>query len=330
MDRFFSKCVRQREVLQTLVADKVKEQRAVPSPRDTKKYKRQKERNTYRAQIAYYGTPFQGYSWLKGGEKTIEGVLQEKLSTLDPERKTWAVNCSGRTDRGVHAVGQNCSFYSWKDFSLQEVLQALQKGDEDLVAYEVAKVPRSFHATFSCCWRYYMYIVPKIKGVSDKSDEDEVVSQAWQRESKLTAEHLRSLLKPLEGEHSFNAFARDTPPGKNVQCHMYYTDITETTLLSEDGEEEVYCIHLVGNRFLKRMVRVIVSTLMKEAIELSESESRGMEGDDGERKKKYLKLLELADSEDRELTQPAAPGCGLCLAEAGYSPWIETKPESRE
>ena len=68
-----------------------------------------------------------------------------------------------------------------------------------------------------------------------------------------------------------------------------------------DGLESVLVIHLVGNRFLRRMVRVLVATLVKVAAETA--------------------LLELARTEDRMLTEPSAPASGLCLARVGFSDW---------
>ena len=308
VDGFYKRNVRDREELLRLVPDEILkrivqgEAWRSSSPAQGGG-KRQRARLTYSARIGYHGTGFSGFAWQKEDENTIEAHLQRRLGGL-LDKPSPVVSCSGRTDKGVHSVGQLVSFYSWKDISDDDIARALRERDpatgNSLEVYYVRRVPRSFHATFSCHWRYYAYVLPRLAdGLLDVSPG-----------------HLRTLLSRLEGkELSYNAYARDTPKGKDTKCVLHCCRVTEALLGGFDGGEEtpVTVVHLVGNRFLRRMVRVIVSTAVKEAMELAEEGGGGDGGRD--------KLVELCELGDRGLLQIPAPACGLCLVGAGYSPW---------
>ncbi|QDZ22290.1 pseudouridine synthase [Chloropicon primus] len=304
VDGFYAKAVRNREILNPLVpADLLRrvEKRAecthgAGKPKGGRAKK--EERTTYKATVGYHGTRYCGYSWQKGKVHTVEAHLQRRLW---PElEKQPVLSCSGRTDKGVHSVGQVCSFYSWKDIPLDHLGRALAEPDpesgNELGVYHIEKVPRKFHATFSCFWRYYMYIIPN-------------------EEKDISSHHLRLLLAPLEGkELSYDGFARDTPKGKNPNCVLHCCRVTDSSIEVDGKRVDVVLVHLVGNRFLRRMVRIVVSTLVKEAVEIQRSE-----GDS-----EWNKMADLAEMEDRTVTQTPAPACGLCLVRVGYEPWEDS------
>ena len=237
----------------------------------------------------------------------------------------------------MHAVGQVCSFYSWKNLDEQDLLQAIQNENPNVVAYEIHKVPRSFHPMFSCHWRHYLYILPKRSttrttgspspspSLTCEENESPVVE-----DGNLRVEHLRRLLKALEGEERpYGCFSRDTKDKKSLDCLLYFCDVSEATISVEGEKVGVYVINIVGNRFLKRMVRILVSTLVQEAVVLSnqieKEEDEDKEGDDEDDKKlvrhRYRKMVEIAESGDKLLTQTAAPAGGLCMVGVGYRPY---------
>ena len=135
-------------------------------------------------------------------------------------------------------------------------------------------------------------------------------------DGNLKVEHLRQLLKSLEGkELPYGSFSRDIGDKKSVDCVLHFCDVSEATI---EGGVGVYVIHLVGNRFLKRMVRILVSTLVHEAIVLSNNQR---EGDDSTHK--YRRMVELAEAGDKMMTQTAAPPVGLCMVGVGYHSYPE-------
>ena len=163
VDGFYAKAVRNREILNPLVpADLLRriEKRAECTNGTGKRkggHVKNKERTTYKATVGYHGTRYCGYSWQKGEVHTVEGHLHRKLWP-DLEKQP-VLSCSGRTDKGVHSVGQVCTFYSWKDIPLDHLSRVLSEPDpengNEIAVYHIEKVPRKFHATFSCFWRYY-------------------------------------------------------------------------------------------------------------------------------------------------------------------------------
>lgn len=130
------------------------------------------------------------------------------------------------------------------------------------------------------------------------------------------------LLQALEGRQlSFSVFARDTPVGRSsgaaTECHLYRARASVVSLPSPAGQEGqatgqqtrdrpprqlAMLVELVGDRFLRRMVRTLVSTSVREAAIGA--------GDEG--------LLALMETGDRRATAPPAPPQGLCLAGVGY------------
>lgn len=314
VDALYAKSVKKREILDRIIPLEVQrrlereascrkknaeESSSIPSTK-----RQRQERVTYKVELGYHGTSFEGFAWQKEKENTVEALMQDLIRPI--LKKQPIISCSGRTDLGVHAVGQCCSFYTWShrrfaDPSLlaSELRRALEEANPDsLGVYGIERMPREFHATFSCHWRYYMYVLPPRTSSDGEIDR---------HGAAVTAEALERLLKPLQGRTlSYNAFARDTPKGKNVECVLHFAAVTEEDL--GDGLESVLVIHLVGNRFLRRMVRVLVATLVKVAAETTGGSNE-------------TALLELARTEDRMLTEPSAPASGLCLARVGFSDW---------
>ncbi|KAL4614209.1 hypothetical protein ACB092_07G037900 [Castanea dentata] len=139
------------------------------------------------------------------------------------------------------------------------------------------------------------------------NDGEELESGKKPRNFRISRVNL--LLQQLEGKLlSYKMFARDTKASRSVgpptECFVYHARATEARLPSSDHGEGrmVMCVELVANRFLRKMVRVLLATSVREAAAGAEEDA----------------LLKLMDATCRRATAPPAPADGLCLVDVGY------------
>lgn len=147
---------------------------------------------------------------------------------------------------------------------------------------------------------------------------------------QLTHEHLQAvqaapdvdpcvvnaLLQPLEGRRlNYHAFARDTPKGKNCDCTMMVARASLVRLPGQSSSQApgwpCLAVELVADRFLRRMVRVLVGTLVREAAAIQQSQQVSQAC--------CNHMLQLVEGMDRSATAGPAPALGLCFAAAGCS-----------
>ncbi|GKA85854.1 pseudouridine synthase family protein, partial [Tanacetum coccineum] len=256
------------------------------------------------------------------------GLLKNKGLPLEAN-----VVVAGRTDKGVTGFQQVCSFYTWReDISPQDIGDAINNTvPGKLRVVSVSKVPRTFHPNFSAKWRRYLYIFPLNDGgdticyngdLKDKhtnisegslesvNEDDENDLESTNKPTTFSVCKVNKLLQQLEGKLlSYKMFARDTKPSRNTgpptECFLFHARATQVTLNinTEKGENiEAMCVELVGNRFLRKMVRVLVATSIREAAAGAEDDA----------------LIKLMDATCRRATAPPAPPDGLCLVDVGY------------
>ncbi|XP_050260271.1 uncharacterized protein LOC126705360 isoform X1 [Quercus robur] len=144
--------------------------------------------------------------------------------------------------------------------------------------------------------------------------ENQIINDGEELESGKKPRNFRisrvnQLLQQLEGKLlSYKMFARDTKASRSVgpptECFVYHARATEARLPSSDHGEgrKVMCVELVANRFLRKMVRVLLATSVREAAAGAEEDA----------------LLKLINATCRRATAPPAPADGLCLVDVGY------------
>jgi len=221
-------------------------------------------RPTYRLTLAYDGAAFAGYA-RQPGARTVEGELREALAAFEP--RAWAVG--GRTDRGVSAQAQVISLRLPRPApaeALQDAIDARAPGA--LACLEVREVERRFHAAFSARARRYAYLAPAAPD--------------------LDIPRLQALLTGLVGRRCFSAYARDTRPGQGTVRTLWEARVESR----HEGERPVLAFHFFADAFLRKQVRVMVATALREARAGAPPE----------------RLAELAARGDRAATAwPAAP-----------------------
>ncbi len=235
-------------------------------------------RFTYRVGIAYDGAPFYGFA-RQPGLPTVESALLAALQVLVPELPGFAVG--GRTDKGVHAVGQVISFYAHNPLDPAAVMAAIDSAHASIVGLSVTGVSRSFHARYSASCRRYAYFLPD-------------------PERSLDLGLLNRLLYALVGRRSFSAFARDTQQNANLTRTLYEARARQVRY----KDRPAIRFDFRANGFLRAQVRTMVSTAVREAL---------LGADDA-------RLVSIAATEDRRQSAPPAPAHGLYLCRIGYPP----------
>lgn len=204
----------------------------------------------YLAVVSYRGTPFCGWqkqsvSKLPSVQEIIEKVLSR---VLNKETKIYG---SGRTDAGVHALGQTFHFDSEKDLDTKKLMNSINKLlPQDVRILSLDKVSDEFHARFSAKGKTYIYKIRNSK-ISDPftSDLEYTLGQ------KLDLEQMRKASKLFKGEHNFQNFT-----SKEVDDQKFSRNIGDFEINSKNNEIE---ISITGDGFMRYMVRMIVGTLIQ-------------------------------------------------------------------
>lgn len=207
----------------------------------------------YRATLAYDGTRYYGFQRQADGIATIQGAVEAAVAAVTGQAVT--VTGAGRTDTGVHAIGQVISFdVVWKH-SADALLNAINVVLPDDIALQniaalggVVPGERGFHPRFDAASRVYRY------SVYPAPQRDPLLHlRAWHVRAALDFEVMQAGAALLVGEHDFAAFGQPPQGETTVRAVLRSGWVEEAPLL-------VYRVE--ANAFLKHMVRRIVGLLV--------------------------------------------------------------------
>lgn len=242
----------------------------------------------YKMIIAYDGRKYNGWQKQPGYANTIQGKLEEICGKLLEEQVE--VIGSGRTDAGVHALGQVANVKTKKDIKEDEFLEGLNTHlPKDIRIHEVKKAGDRFHARLNAVGKHYSYRI-----------DNGIVSDLFTRkyttrvEKKLDVEAMRRAAKYLIGEHDFTSFCTNSGKKKSKVRIIHDIDI-----VSENGK--VY-LEFHGNGFLYNMIRIISGTLIEVGL--------------GKKAPEEMKTI--LDAKDRSRAGITAPPTGLFLVSVDY------------
>jgi tRNA pseudouridine38-40 synthase len=241
--------------------------------------------------LTYDGTAFVGWQRQANG-RSVQALVEEALSRIEGGSVT--VVGAGRTDAGVHALGQVASVKLTNDLAgpvLRRALNASLPPDVRVVAVEPASP--EFNARFAVRTKTYRYriVCGEFLSPFDRGF-------AWHLPFALNVPEMQRAAGLFEGRHDFAAFQS---AGSNVIT-------TERTVLSshltssKTAEAEQLHYEVTGDGFLRHMVRALVGTL----VEVGAGRLRA--GD----------LTRILASRDRHQAGPTAPACGLYLVAVSY------------
>ena len=239
----------------------------------------------YKLTIQYDGTGYAGWQIQTNAisiqeviSNSIKQILQEEINLIG----------AGRTDAGVHALGQAANFLANKEldlfkfrYSLNSVLPA------DISITKIEKADEKFHARFSAKKRAYIYMISNQK--SPFFDR-----YAHTLFSELNQEKLNDLSSALIGNKDFTSFSKVNTEVQNKFCELFEARWRR--------QKNLFIFYIEANRFLYGMVRAIVGSILKAYFD-----------DNGNA---YLK--DIIDKKERSAAADAVPAKGLFLYKVKY------------
>ena len=237
--------------------------------------------------IEYDGKKFGG--WQKQPTKlNVQGEIENAIKEITGEEVE--LNASGRTDSGVHSLGQVANFKTDSNIEIEKIPYAINsKLKKSIVIKKAEEVDENFHARYSCKGKKYRYIINNSsQGTAIYRDLEYHIPQ------KLDIEEMKKAIKYFEGEHDFKGFRASGTSSKNSVREIYKAEIKQ--------EEDRVIIELTGNGFMYNMVRIIAGTLV----------------DVGLGKIKEEEIPEIINSKDRKKAGKTLPAHGLYLVEVYY------------
>ena len=272
---------------------------------------------TFALRIGYTGGAYEfGYQRQKFSDgqiepRTVELDVYAAIRATSMGSRSARLTPAGRTDKFVSAVGQVINFVHSKPVTPEEFMQEL-KVTEPVVSgrlafHDCARVPRQFNARSCATWRRYLYLVPLRARSAQISDKASITAAD---NHVIDVSVVDAIFRNLEGlTLPYNSFAvgedRKTGEGMLDLCTLYRS---RAYVVDPDGPSgsPFMCVELVGSRFLRRMVRLLVATAVREAVKLP-SDERDVDC-----------LRKICLSNDRKRRAMPFPGSGLCFAGVGF------------
>jgi len=238
--------------------------------------------------IQYDGTNYLGWQVQAQGP-TVQGALEEKLALLTGEKVP--LIGSGRTDSGVHALGQVANFKTKSQMETHTIQKALNSLlPSDIAVIGVEEVEEDFNARGSAKSKIYEYRIlnREIRSVFHRE-------YAWHIPQKLDIREMQKATRILIGEHDFSSFRSVGTPTKTAIRKVFKAEWKR-------NKEGFLQFEIEATGFLKQMVRAIVGTLVEV----------------GKSKITVEEFREILESKDRKNGGPTAPAHGLLLQEVKY------------
>ena len=243
----------------------------------------------YKLVLQYDGTKLNGWQKQGNTDNTIQGKLEAILEKMYGEYVE--IHGSGRTDAGVHALGQVANFHASEQFSTEEIQDTLNEYlSKDIRVLHVETVDERFHARLTARGKTYEYRIDngKIANVFQRK-------YTMREENPLDLTAMKNAAVYLLGTHDFKTFCANKKMKKST-----VRTITAVEIKENDG---IVSIRYTGNGFLYNMVRILTGTL----IEV------------GRGKRAPEDIKEIINAQDRGAAGFTAPAQGLFLVEVDYS-----------
>ncbi len=242
----------------------------------------------YKIKIEYEGTQFVGWQFQKNGQ-SIQEVLQNAIFRFSNEKVI--VAGAGRTDSGVHALGQVAHFDLKKKINGKKILPAINQniGNKPITVLKVSKANKKFHARHDAKRRIYQYLI-----VNRQSPLALQKNKAWHIRKKLDLLSMKKGAKLLLGTHDFSTF-------RSSSCGAKSPIKTMEKILIKKSKDKI-TLQFTSKSFLQQQVRSMVGCLKYL----------------GESKWDLKDFIKSFKSKNRIKCAPPAPACGLYLTNIEY------------
>lgn len=247
-------------------------------------------RKNYKITLQYEGTRYDGWQKQGNTDNTIQGKLESILAKMTGQEVE--IHGSGRTDAGVHAMGQVANFYLDEGLEMEpeQVKEYLNRYlPDDIAVIKAENASERFHSRLGAVKKIYMYQI-------ETGAKRDVFTRRLQYGlgRPLDVEAMRQAAALLCGTHDYKSFCGNRKMKKST------VRAVETIQVKKDGSQVV--LAFVGNGFLQNMVRIMAGTLIEVGL--------------GKRTPQSMK--EVLAALDRSAAGVTAPAEGLCLAGVLY------------
>lgn len=231
------------------------------------------QKQNWKLVLAYEGTDFRGWQ-VQPGERTVQGELQSALERLVGEAPL--PQGSGRTDAGVHALGQVASFQLQARIPAANLVRALNRTlPGSIRVVEATVVPDSFHARHSAVAKTYEYRVLPIEPAAEQICPPFLARYVYPYSWRVNIAELQQAAAAFVGEHDFCSFAASEPDlatrtreadgdaGIQTSTRSTVRTIFSSEWLEQEMDGSRLLVYRVrGNGFLHHMVRNLVGTTL--------------------------------------------------------------------
>jgi tRNA pseudouridine38-40 synthase len=268
---------------------------------------------TFKVTLSYDGTDFSGFQ-RQANARSVQADLESALAAIEGKHVT--VAGAGRTDAGVHALGQVASFRLSSAITEGDLFRALNaKLPEDVRVLSAEVAAPGFNARFSARSKTYRYRISNTRVMSPFQRRF-----AWHISRNLDLAVMSEAARALLGEHDFSCFQaapsrsertastarrlRGREPAETTNERTTTRTVTRSDWAEEPlaGGGRLLVYEVAGTGFLKYMVRAVVGTLVEV----------------GDGRRTPASLRDLLDSRDRSAAGPTAPPTGLYLVRVDY------------
>lgn len=242
----------------------------------------------YKITIEYDGSEFNGWQ-TQISSTGVQECIEKSIYQFSGEKVK--VFGAGRTDSGVHALGQVAHFDLEKNLYTQNILNAINfyLKPRKISILNISKVDFNFHARFSAKSRSYLY-----KIINRESPLALEYNKAYLLKAPIDIEAMQQAASALIGTHNLSSF-------RCAQCQAS-SPVKTINAINVSKLSEVIQINITAPSFLHKQVRIIVGTLCKI----------------GKKKIKPESIIDILNAKDRSKAGPTAPACGLYLKNVSY------------
>jgi tRNA pseudouridine38-40 synthase len=239
----------------------------------------------YKMLIQYDGTDYAGWQ-IQANDVTIQQKISDGIKIILKED----INLigSGRTDAGVHALGQVANFRTVNNIDIYRFRYSLNSMlPFDISIIKMDEVAEEFNSRYDARKRSYIYLITKIKSPFYNK-------YSYHYKGKIDCSKLNLLSKSLVGEKDFTSFSKNNSEIENKNCNIYNIHFKET--------KNIIVAIIEANRFLHGMVRAIMGTLLYAQKNNLDEEF----------------IASIINAKDREAAKEAVPAKGLFLFKVKY------------
>jgi len=258
---------------------------------------------TIRLTVAYDGTAYAGWQ-IQPNAATVQAELEKAIEKITGKRSR--ATASGRTDAGVHALGQVVAFRTGSAMAPEVLCRALgAELPDDIAVLDAREVPECFHPIRDAARKRYRYVIHDcpVRDVFSRR-------YAWHYGRPLDAEAMQRAASALLGKHDFTSFAASGSERTSNVRTIFVLSVAR----GQGGQAAVIAVEIEADGFLYNMARAIVGTLVEVG--------RGAQEE--------AWPAQVLSARDRAVAGPTAPPQGLFLVKVDYPPSCESPTSSRD